>query len=62
MRNAGPFADRAAAGRALADALIARNLVQPVILALPRGGVAVAAEIAKALAAPLDIVLVRKIG
>lgn len=62
MRNAKPFADRAAAGRALAGELISRNLVQPVVLALPRGGVAVAAEIAKALAAPLDIVLVRKIG
>jgi putative phosphoribosyl transferase len=46
----------------LAKALTARNLAAPVILALPRGGVSVAAEIASVLKAPLDIVLVRKIG
>ncbi len=57
-----PFADRRAAGRALAQALTAKNLAAPVVLALPRGGVPVAAEIASALGAPLDIVLVRKIG
>ncbi len=57
-----PFADRRAAGRALAKALAARHLTAPVVLALPRGGVPVAAEIASALGAPLDIVLVRKIG
>lgn len=62
MKLAKPFADRRAAGRALAKALTARNLAAPVILALPRGGVPVAAEIASALKAPLDIVLVRKIG
>ena len=62
MKLARPFADRRAAGRALAKALTARNLAAPVILALPRGGVPVAAEIASALKAPLDIVLVRKIG
>ncbi len=62
MKDAKPFADRAAAGRALARELTARELMRPVILALPRGGVAVAAEIAKALEAPLDVVLVRKIG
>jgi putative phosphoribosyl transferase len=62
IRREEPFADRAAAGRALAEKLIARDLVQPVVLALPRGGVPVAAEIACALKAPLDIVLVRKIG
>ena len=62
MKDARPFADRAAAGRALARELTARELVRPVVLALPRGGVAVAAEIAKALNAPLDVVLVRKIG
>ena len=57
-----PFVDRSAAGRALAKALASKKLVDPVVLALPRGGVPVAAEIAKALSAPLDVVLVRKIG
>ncbi len=57
-----PFADRREAGRALAQVLAAKALVAPVVLALPRGGVAVAAEVASALEAPLDIVLVRKIG
>lgn len=57
-----PFADRRAAGRALAQVLAKKNLVAPVVLALPRGGVPVAVEIASALKAPLDIVLVRKIG
>ncbi len=56
------FADRADAGRRLAEKLAHLRDRQPVILALPRGGVAVGFEIALALAAPLDIVLVRKIG
>lgn len=56
------FADRRAAGRALAQALAAKHLTDPVVLALPRGGVPVAAKVASALGAPLDIVLVRKIG
>jgi putative phosphoribosyl transferase len=56
------FADRRSAGRALAQVLAGKNFVAPVVLALPRGGVAVAAEIAQALKAPLDILLVRKIG
>jgi predicted phosphoribosyltransferase len=38
------------------------QLRQPVVLALPRGGVQVAAEVAKALSAPLDLVIVRKVG
>ena len=62
MRTQRPFADRREAGRALAQVLAAKALVAPVVLALPRGGVAVAAEVASALEAPLDIVLVRKIG
>jgi putative phosphoribosyl transferase len=62
MKTPRPFADRRAAGRALAQVLAKKNLVAPVVLALPRGGVPVAAEIASALGAPLDIVLVRKIG
>lgn len=56
------FEDRAAAGRALAERVAALDLDNPVILALPRGGVPVAAEIAIALRAPLDLVFVRKIG
>jgi putative phosphoribosyl transferase len=62
MKRYDPFYDRQAAGRELATALEARNLIDPVILALPRGGVPVAAEIASILRAPLDIVLVRKVG
>ena len=57
-----PFADRAAAGRALAAELQGQGLRDPVVLALPRGGVPVAIEVAEALAAPLDLLLVRKIG
>ena len=56
------FEDRGDAGRRLADRLANLKDAQPVILALPRGGVAVGFEIARALDAPLDIVLVRKIG
>ncbi len=56
------FADRAAAGRALAARLEGRRLEDPVVLALPRGGVPVAVEIARTLSAPLDLVFVRKIG
>ncbi len=57
-----PFTDRTDAGRRLAKALANYRDQRPVILALPRGGVPVAAEIAAALDAPLDLVLVRKIG
>jgi predicted phosphoribosyltransferase len=57
-----PFKDRAEAGEKLAAALSGYKDQQPVILALPRGGVSVAAQVANALAAPLDLVLVRKIG
>lgn len=56
------FPDRRAAGRELAQAL--RNLAGPdvIVLGLPRGGLPVADEVARHLHAPLDIVLVRKIG
>ena len=57
-----PFKDRTDAGRQLARALAAYHDPKPVILALPRGGVTVAAEVASAFAAPLDLILVRKIG
>ncbi len=56
------FRDRREAGRLLAVALADYRAEAPVVLALPRGGVPVAAVIAEALDAPLDIVLVRKIG
>ena len=56
------FADRSEAGRRLADKLLHLKNRQPLVLALPRGGVAVGFEIAGVLDAPLDIVLVRKIG
>jgi predicted phosphoribosyltransferase len=56
------FQNRTDAGRELARALTKYKSRHPVILALPRGGVPVAAEVAAALEAPLDLVLVRKIG
>lgn len=56
------FYDRTDAGAQLGQALQAYVAEEPVVLALPRGGLAVAAEVAQALGAPLDIVLVRKIG
>ncbi|HEY0856804.1 MAG TPA: phosphoribosyltransferase [Albitalea sp.] len=56
------FADRVEAGRLLGQRLAALALADPVVLALPRGGVPVAAEVARALNAPLDLLLVRKIG
>jgi len=58
-----PIQDRKAAGRALADLLVDRYRDQDVIvLALPRGGVPVAVEIARALDAPLDVLNIRKLG
>jgi len=58
------FDDRRAAGAALARELAESGAERPdpVVLALPRGGVPVALEIARALGAPLDLILVRKIG
>ncbi len=56
------FRDRKEAGERLAARLVHLKDRTPVVLALPRGGVAIAFEIARLLAAPLDIVLVRKIG
>jgi putative phosphoribosyl transferase len=58
------FADRYEAGRRL-GAAVADRLgpdADPVVLALPRGGVAVAVEVARVLHAPLDVVVVRKLG
>jgi predicted phosphoribosyltransferase len=56
------FLDRAEAGRQLAVRLLHLKDEGAIVLALPRGGVPVAFEVANALSAPLDVVLVRKIG
>jgi predicted phosphoribosyltransferase/predicted alpha/beta-hydrolase family hydrolase len=56
------FLDRDDAGRQLAAELAEYAGEQPVVVALPRGGVPIAAEVARALAAPIDILAVRKLG
>jgi putative phosphoribosyl transferase len=56
------FLDRRDAGRRLASALDRYRGAAPLILALPRGGVVVAAEVARALGAPLDVLVARKLG
>lgn len=61
MRASG-FESREQAGDLLAEAVAKRNYLDPVVLALPRGGVPVAAKVATRLKAPLDVLLVRKIG
>ena len=58
-----PFDNRQQAGRLLAERLASEDLTPPVVvLALPRGGVPVAAEVARCLGAPLDLLFVRRIG
>ena len=57
-----PFRDRRDAGRQLASKLASYSEPNSVVLALPRGGVPVGYEVARALEAPLDIFLVRKLG
>jgi predicted phosphoribosyltransferase len=57
-----PFLDRADAGRKLAGALERFRSRSPVVLALPRGGVPVGFEVARALGAPLDVIDARKLG
>src|SRR5438105_3134651 len=58
-----PFRDREQAGRLLGEAVKTRPLCQDaLVLALPRGGVPVGYEVAKILGAPLDVMVVRKLG
>jgi putative phosphoribosyl transferase len=61
-RPAPVFTDRRDAGRALAHALGGLCSESPLVIGLPRGGVVVAAEVARALSAPLDVVIARKLG
>lgn len=56
------FADRVEAGRRLAETLQQYRAEQPLVLGLPRGGVPVGLEVARGLEAPLDVLVVRKIG
>jgi putative phosphoribosyl transferase len=57
-----PFTDRRQAGRRLAERLRTVPLADPVVLGLPRGGIPVAYEVARTLGAPLDVLVVRKLG
>ncbi|GAB3129500.1 phosphoribosyltransferase family protein [Glaciibacter psychrotolerans] len=56
------FVDRTDAGRRLAEHLLTLHLDDPIVFALPRGGVPIGVEVARALGAPLDVLIVRKIG
>ena len=57
-----PFADRSEAGRRLAERVRPFAITEPLVLALPRGGVPVGVELAQRLDADLDVLMVRKIG
>ena len=61
-RRGGPFRDRTEAGSVLAEHLAAYRERDPIVIGLPRGGVVVAAAVARALGAELDIAIVRKVG
>jgi putative phosphoribosyl transferase len=56
------FMDRTEAGRRLAVVIAGKQYDNPIVLALPRGGIPVALEIARALHVPMDLLLVRKVG
>jgi len=56
-----PFRDRKEAGERLAKDLVGMNLQDPIVLAIPRGGVVVGVELARALGAELDVVVSRKL-
>lgn len=62
LRGVRPFDDRVDAGRQLAKSLESLRGQDVLVLGLPRGGVPVASEVAKALRAPLDVLVVRKLG
>ena len=62
MRGEAFLEDRADAGRRLAARLVGYGDENPIVLALPRGGVPVAAEVSRSLGAPLDIFIARKLG
>ena len=55
------FADRTDAGRRLAEVLKAKTITRPVVVAIPRGGVPVGVEIARGLACPLKLIVLRKL-
>ena len=57
-----PFADREQAGAELAEALVPLALERPLVFAIPRGGVLVAAPVAAKLGGELDVIVVRKVG
>jgi predicted phosphoribosyltransferase len=60
-RQSGRFLDREEAGRYLAEILERKTFHRPLVLAIPRGGVVIGAEVARALGAELDVVLARKL-
>jgi predicted phosphoribosyltransferase len=62
VRSRTRFADRRDAGRRLAEPVAALGLAEPLVLALPRGGVPVAAEVAARLGVALDVLVARKLG
>lgn len=60
--NRRPFADRREAGRQLGEVLRPLAAAGPIVVGLPRGGIPVAEEVARALGAPLEVLVVRKLG